>query len=68
MANSENVIHLPRYIRLKKYEEISGVTQEAFRGKIKRSQLIQGRHYRKAPDGSIFVDWQEMDSWVESHG
>ena len=67
MAANPNYIPL-RLVKLKKYEELTGVSQEAFRGKIKRSQVAEGIHYKKAPDGTIWVDWQAMENWVEGDG
>jgi hypothetical protein len=36
------------------------------KGKIKNGKVIEGQHWRHAPDGKIMVNWQEMDNWVES--
>ena len=58
---------LPKWVRLKKYTEMSGITRTAFHQKIGKGQLAEGMHWKKAPDGAIMVNWTEMDNWVE-HG
>lgn len=56
---------LPKWLRLKKYTQLQGMTEDAFRSKIKNGILIEGVHYIKAPDGNINVNWRAMDEWVE---
>jgi len=57
---------LPKWIRLKKYAEISGVTGNAFHIKKNQGHLAEGVHWIKAPDGNIMVNWSAMDKWVEN--
>ena len=41
---------------------------ESMRGrhKVKNGTWVQGRVWRKAPDGRIFVNIYEFERWVES--
>lgn len=55
-----------RWILIKKFSEISGYSHEAVRQKIKKGTWIFGVHYRKAPDGKIFINYEEVEKWVES--
>jgi len=57
---------LPKWIRLKRYAEISGVTKNAFHTKKRKGHLAEGVHWKKAPDGNIMVNWSAMDKWVEN--
>lgn len=68
MATDTTYVPLPQYVKLQKYEEMSGISKDAFHGKIKRAQLAEGKHFRRAPDGNIYVDWKAMDQWVEGRG
>ena len=49
---------------LNKMEEIFGYTAEALRSKIQRSQLIQGVHWRKGPDGRILMNPCAFTDWL----
>jgi hypothetical protein len=42
-----------------------GYTVNAIRCKIKKGVWILGVHYRKAPDGCIFLNLQAIDRWIE---
>lgn len=54
-----------RYIRIPKFVEETGYTARAVETKIHRGVWIEGREYRRAPDGNILVDMEGYDRWVE---
>lgn len=45
--------------------QLTGYTEKAVRMKIEKGVWLQGRHYRKAPDGHITMNIQEYYKWVE---
>ncbi len=45
---------------------LTGYSDKAVRRKIANGVWIQGKHYRKAPDGRITMDLQAYCRWVES--
>lgn len=53
------------YVRLPKFEELTGYSQKAVYEKIREGVWVQGREYRKAPDGHILVDLRGYERWVE---
>ncbi len=53
------------WVFLKKYCELSGESRDSFNSKRKRGLVAQGKHYRKATDGRIWVNIKEMEEWVE---
>ncbi|MGI4812474.1 MAG: excisionase [Janthinobacterium lividum] len=55
-----------RWVLIKRIAEITGYTENAVRHKIKDGTWLEGRLWRKAPDGRVFVDTHEFDRWVES--
>lgn len=55
-----------RYVRLTVFEVITGYTPRAVEAKIREGKWIEGRHYRKAPDGHILVDLKGYEAWVEN--
>ncbi|MDP4076195.1 excisionase [Acidovorax sp. A1169] len=54
-----------RFVTIRLYAAISGLTEKAIRRKIERGVWLEGRHWRKS-DGSIFIDTKEVEKWVET--
>lgn len=54
-----------RYVLIERYAELSGYTPKAIRLKIERGVWLEGRQYRKAPDGHIMIDVEGVERWVE---
>lgn len=54
-----------RYVRTKRFAELTGYTENAVRGKIQEGVWIEGVHFRRAPDGHILVDLRAYERWVE---
>lgn len=54
-----------RYIRIPKFVEETGYTARAVETKIHRGVWVEGKHYRRAPDGSILIDMEGYEKWVE---
>ena len=54
------------WVLIKRFAEITGYSENAVRHKVKRGTWIQGRLWRKAPDGRIFINLDEFERWVES--
>jgi hypothetical protein len=44
---------------------ITGLTRKAIENKIARGDWIEGKEYRRAPDGRIYVDMKGYERWVE---
>lgn len=45
---------------------ITGYTVKAMERKIERGDWREGKEWRRAPDGRIFVDLVGYEKWVES--
>lgn len=45
---------------------ITGLTEKAIRRKIEDGKWIEGREYRRSPDGGVFVSIKGYQQWVES--
>ena len=63
--NQDQITTLPKWVRIKKYATMTGITYDAMKGKIAKSQVAEGIHYVRAPDGIIMINWSAMDDWVE---
>ncbi len=53
------------YLTIDKFSEVSGYTKEAIRSKIKRGQWLEGREWKKAPDGRNLINIEGYEQWVE---
>lgn len=54
-----------RYVTIKKFAADSGYSAKAIRVKIERGVWIEGRQYRRAPDGRLMVDVDAVARWIE---
>ena len=54
-----------KYVRIKKFVDLSGYSEDAIRAKIKKGIWQINKHWRKAPDGRIVINIKEIESWVE---
>lgn len=55
----------PRYVRVRKFAELTGYTEKAVRCKIDAGVWVEPTHYRKGPDGAILMDLEAYEKWVE---
>jgi hypothetical protein len=54
-----------RYVRVKKFVELSGYTDKAVYCKISSGVWREGCEYRRAPDGNTLIDLAGFERWVE---
>lgn len=55
-----------RWMLIKRFAEVTDYSENAVRHKIKGGIWVEGRIWRKAPDGRIFVNMDEFERWLES--
>jgi hypothetical protein len=55
---------LIKYFTIKKFAELSGYSEEAIRAKIREGVWMEGRVFRKAPDGRILISAEGFETWV----
>ena len=56
------------YVLLPLAAQLTGLTVKAIRHKIDRGQWLDGKEYRRGPDGHIYVSMRGFQSWVEQTG
>ena len=54
-----------RYVRIARFEYLTGYTQKAVRKKIENGIWLDGKEYKKSPDGRIVIDLEGYRRWVE---
>lgn len=55
-----------RYVTIKGAAASMGLSEGAVRKRIERGIWLQDKHYRKAPDGRLYIDMRAIEAWVES--
>ncbi|AUH71120.1 MULTISPECIES: excisionase [Legionella] len=55
-----------KWVKLKKYCEISGDTSNAVHAKRKRGMWLDGVQCKVGPDGNIWINLVEVEQWVEN--
>ena len=53
-----------KYVKIGKFEELTGYTEKAVRRKIQEGVFVQGREFLKAPDGHILIDMEGYEKWA----
>lgn len=59
------IVEGARYRRLVAAAAAMGDTEKALRRRIDDGKWLEGREYRKAPTGEIYVDMKGVEKWVE---
>ncbi len=65
-ASGVLVVNHARYVSVKLAAHLTGRTEKALRRKIEDGKWIEGREYRRDPDGMINVDMKGVERWVEA--
>lgn len=60
-----HVISPAPYVTIALAAQITGLTEKAIRRKIEDGKWIEGREYRRSPDGGIFISINGYQKWVE---
>ncbi len=53
------------YVTVPLASHVTGLTEKAIRRKIEDGKWIDGREYRRSPDGGIFISLKGYQEWVE---
>lgn len=51
------------WVTLQTYAVSSGYSVGALRQKMRRGQFIEGKHFRKAPDGRVLMNIEACQNW-----
>lgn len=59
------VIAPARMVTIKLFALITGKTEGSIRKKIERGTWVEGRQYRRDPEGCIWIIIKGVEQWVE---
>ncbi|MFV8593875.1 excisionase family protein [Ralstonia pseudosolanacearum] len=54
-----------KWVKLKKYCELSGDTSAAVHAKRKKGSWLDGVHCKVAADGNLWINTEAVEKWVE---
>lgn len=57
-----------RFVTIELAEALTGLTASAIRTKIGKGYWVEGRQYRRGPDGRVYVDLRGYEAWVAQEG
>jgi hypothetical protein len=55
-----------KWVKLKKYCEISGDTPDAVHAKRRKGAWLDDIHCKIAPDGNLWINLVEIEKWIEN--
>jgi len=53
------------YVTVSLAAAITGLTEKAIRRKIEEGKWVEGREFRRSPDGGVFISVTGFTRWVE---
>jgi len=56
-----------QWVLIPAFANMTGYTEKAVRRKLEDGVWIEGKHYKKAPDGRVTMNLQEYYKWVEQN-
>ncbi|WP_071733003.1 excisionase [Burkholderia ubonensis] len=65
MSHSPTLISPAPYVTVGLAATITGLTEKAIRRKIEDGKWLEGREFRRSPDGGIFISIKGYQQWVE---
>jgi hypothetical protein len=57
---------LAAYVTIKAAASATGLTEKAIRRKIEQGVWLEGREWRRAPDGRLYISLRGYQAWIES--
>jgi hypothetical protein len=54
-----------RYVRVHLFETLTGYSAKAVERKIASGVWMEGREFKRAPDGHVLIDMRGYEQWVE---
>ncbi len=67
VSTTATAVHLAPapYVTIQLASTITGLTEKAIRRKIEDGKWLDGREYRRSPDGGIFISMRGYQAWIE---
>ncbi len=66
MAPRFGITIIMKWVKLRRYCELSGDTSNAVHAKRRKGEWLDGIHCKIAPDGNLWINLTEIERWVEN--
>ena len=60
------VVAPARYCTIKGAAAAMGLSEGSLRKRLERGIWLENKHWRKSPDGRIWIDMRAVEAWIES--
>lgn len=64
--NKVEALQFSRYVKPDHFERMTGMCISQVRSKKNRGVWREGIHFRTDPDGMLWIDWNNVDKWIEN--
>jgi hypothetical protein len=70
MNTTEQITHISPapYVTIPLAAAITVLTEKAIRRKIEDGKWLEGREFRRSPDGGVFISIKGFQQWIEQPG
>lgn len=65
MTQQREQIAPARYVTVELASAIIGLSAGAIRKRIERGVWLEGKEYRRSPDGRLWIDTRGIELWIE---
>lgn len=55
-----------RFVTVELAATITGLSEGAVRKRIERGLWLEGREWKRAPDGRVWIDMRGVERWIET--
>jgi len=63
--SNDTPVQLATYVTIKAAAAATGLTEKAIRCKISEGVWVEGREWRRAPDGRLYISMRGYQAWIE---
>ena len=64
VAEKQTYVRAARFVTVELAGTMMGLSADAVRKRMQRGVWVEGKHYRKTPDGRVWVDMEGIEKWV----
>ena len=64
-SSNASALASARFVTISLAHALTRFTVNAIETKIKRGEWIEGREWRRAPDGRVLIDMRGYERWIE---
>ncbi len=63
-AKAKHYVKSARFVTVELAAAMMGLSEEAIRKRLQRGIWVEGKQFRKAADGRVWIDTEGIEAWV----